>query len=236
MNIDTLLALQAEDGRIRMLRHEQKTLLPARRAAADKRLKVAEEAVRIAEEEHTAIQREYARYQNDFAQQRNSMLRAERNALSQKHARGLAAATAEYEAAQRALAAAEAASTRIDQSLSPSERRLDIAREFYVEEELAVQGLTRDIETRAGEVAAELARLQDVRAALAEKIPPALLAQYERLILTRWPGVVELDTASITCTGCNLSQPRSVKQQLEAARNSGSDAPVCCPNCGRILY
>lgn len=236
MNIENILALQEEDGRIRLLQHELKTVLPARRAEAKARLKAAQAAVELATEENLAMQREYDRYQTDYTKQRNTMLRAERNAMGQTRSRSLKAAGAEYEMAKQALARAEAAALRVDESLTPSERRLDAARAFEIEEEQVVTAMLQDLATREDAVKAEMARCTEQRKAAFATLPGELSAHYERVKKTRWPAVAAFDRHASACAGCNIKQPSYVAQKLDAANASDEGAFVCCPNCGRILY
>lgn len=236
MNIDNLLALQDEDARIRTLKHELESLLPARRAAANTRLKAAQHAVEIATQENLASEAERLRLTQDYTRQHNALLRAERNAASQKHLRGINAAAKEYQEAKQALAALEAATKRYNDDRTPTERLLDAAREFEANEEDAVRAILADLAARKADVEAELANVTARRDEIAATIPADILAYYRRVMLTRWPVVAPFKHAVRVCTGCNLTQPMSVKQALDTMAKNGNATITTCPNCGRILY
>ena len=235
MDIQALLALQEEDGRIRDLQRELKTLLPARRKAADARLAEARKRVLAAEAENLQANREYDRFNRQFQRDRDRMARAERNATGMTGARGLAAADQEHRAAAESAAAAEAGMSAADKNRTPTERRLDEAKQFEAEEELAVQEILDAAAARKTAVEAELEKVQAKREALVAAVPPAQLRYYDRLRLTRWPCAVEYNRAEGVCTGCNLVQPPSVTQAVLHADKTPNAPLVTCPACGRIL-
>ncbi len=235
MDIQALLALQEEDGRLRDLQRELKTLLPSRRAAAQARLAEARERVKAAEAENLQAAKEYDRFLRQFQRDRDRMARAERNAMGQTAARALAAADQEHRAAAAGAAAAEAGLAEADKNRTPTERKLDEARQAEAEEELAVQEIFDAIEARKALVEAESEKVKARRDALVADVPPAQLRYYDRLRLTRWPCAVPYNRAEGVCTGCNLVQPPSVTQAVLHADKT-PDAPlVTCPACGRIL-
>lgn len=235
MDIQALLALQEEDGRLRELQRELRVLLPKRKADAQARLQAARDAVEAATRENLAAQREIERFQRDYTRRREQMARAERNAAALSDARSLGAVMQEHASAAEAAARAEAAVSNADQSLTPTERRLDQARAFEAEEDVAVQEINEAIAERKALIEAEIERVKARRAELAAAVPPAQLRYYERLALTRWPCAVEYDRADGVCTGCNLVQPPSVTQAVHHADSEPTAGLVTCPACGRIL-
>lgn len=235
MDIQALLALQEEDGRLRELQRELRVLLPKRKAEAQARLQAARDAVEAATRENLAAQREIERFQRDYTRRREQMARAERNAAMLSDARALDAAMQEHASAAEAAARAEAAASNADQSLTPTERRLDQARAFEAEEDVAVQEINEAIAERKALIEAEIERVKARRAELVAAVPPEQLRHYERLSLTRWPCAVEYNRAEGVCTGCNLVQPPSVTQAVIHADNVPTAGFVTCPACGRIL-
>lgn len=235
MDIQSLLALQQEDGLLRALQHELKTLLPARRAEAKARLLAAREAVEAATRENLAAAREYERFQDDYRRRREQMSRAERNATGMTSARGLEAAQREHDraAAESERAAAEA--NKAEQYVTPTERKLDQARAFEAEEEVAVQEIYNAIDARKALVEAESEKIKARCEEAAKAVPPEQLEYYTRLKLTRWPCVVEYDRKRNVCTGCNLVQPQAVTQAVLSAERNPGNGFVRCPSCGRIL-
>lgn len=235
MDIQALLALQEEDGRLRELQRELRVLLPKRKAEAQARLQAARDAVEAATRENLAAQREIERFQRDYTRRREQMARAERNAAALSDARALDAAMQEHASAAEAAARAEAAVSNADQSLTPTERRLDQARAFEAEEDVAVQEINEAIAERKALIEAEIERVKARRAELAAAVSPVQLRYYERLALTRWPCAVEYARAEGVCTGCNLVQPPSVTQAVLHADGEPNAGLVTCPACGRIL-
>lgn len=82
-----------------------------------------------------------------------------------------------------------------------------------------------------GEAGAELARLQDERAAIVPSVDPALLATYDRL-RPRLEGVAVARVVSGACSGCHLS---IAAVDLERIARLGPGEHATCEQCGRIL-
>ena len=236
MKLDNLLALQDEDTRLRNLQRELVTLLPERRKAAKERLRIAQNAVDAATQENLAAQREYERFQHDYTRQRDNMNRAERNAGRIMSLKGQEAAAAEYAAAETAANAASDAANRAAENRTPTERRLDDARAFYAEEEIAIAAILAALDERKVQVEGEIASLQEHRNELAATVDPTQLHYYDRVRKGCWPAAVQFNRNDGVCTGCNLVQPASVKQAVLAADKSANAPLIYCPSCGRILY
>lgn len=235
MDIQNLLTLQQEDGRLRDLQREIKELLPKRRAEAKARLQAARDAVDAATRANLEALREVERFQRDYTRHSARMGLAEQKAIGMTHARALEAAQQELDAAAAAAAEAAAGSAVADQALTPTERALDRARAFEAEEEVAVQAIYDAIDDRKALVEAEIQKVTERRAACVADVPAAQLRYYERLRLTRWPCVVPYNRTEHVCTGCNLVQPPSVTQAVLLSDKSDSATPATCPSCGRIL-
>lgn len=235
MDIQALLALQEEDGRLRDLQRELKVLLPGRRDEAEKRLDEAKQRVKAAEAEHLQAVKEFEHFNRQYQRDRDRMARAERNAVGQTGARALAAADQEHRDAAASAAAAEAGMAEAGKARTPTERKLDEARQVEAEEELAVKEIREAVAARKAAVEAELEKVKAKRESLVGAVPPAQLRYYERLKLTRWPCAVEYNRAEGVCTGCNLVQPPSVTQAVLHADKTPNAPLVTCPACGRIL-
>ncbi|MEG1480253.1 MAG: hypothetical protein RSD41_04540 [Kiritimatiellia bacterium] len=235
MDMQSLLALQDEDGRLRDLQREIKVILPRRKADAQARLQSAREAVESAQQINLSAQREYARFQRDYTRQRDIMTRSERNSASLTNSRAVGVAMSEHATATAAAEQAQAAAAAVAEALTPEERRLDQARAFEAEEEVAVQELFNAITERKTLIETEIAKVQVKRDELAQAVPEDQLKYYDRLRLTRWPCIVEYNRTESVCNGCNLVQPHSVTQGILFADQSPTSAMVICPACGRIL-
>ncbi len=77
----------------------------------------------------------------------------------------------------------------------------------------------------------ELAQVAASRAALADDVPPDLLARYER-IRTRTGGVGIARLDGHRCTGCHLELPN---REVDELRRAPADQVVLHEECGRIL-
>ena len=142
----------------------------------------------------------------------------------------------EHRDAQIAAQTAEMDAAEADAARSPTEKKLDAARAFELEEEDAVREILATLDARKEQVELELDKVKARRDELAQAVPPDQLRYYERLRLTRWPCIAAFNRAEGVCTGCNLVQPPSVKQAVSHADKDPANAPlVTCPACGRIL-
>jgi uncharacterized protein len=81
------------------------------------------------------------------------------------------------------------------------------------------------------ELAAEMAGLDERRAAAAAAVPPDLLATYDR-IRTRLGGVGAAPLVGNHCGGCHLVLPAT---ELDRLKYQPDEAVITCDNCGRIL-
>ena len=238
MDLQPLLALQEEDGRIRALQEELRVLLPQRKRAAQARLQAARDAVEAATAENIRALRELERLQRDYTRSSSAMNRAERNLAGLTDARAINAAMQEHASASARASAAESAMG--DQHLTPTERKLDQARAFEAEEDVAVQAIFDAIAERKATVEAELEKVQALRAQCAAAVPADQLDYYNRLSKTCWPCIVDYNRSTNVCGGCDLRQPPATAQALEKADRDAltfsADCPfVVCPTCGRIL-
>ncbi len=236
MDIQALLALQEEDGHLRALQRELRTILPKRRAEAKARLLAAKAAVDAATRENLDAEKEAARYERDYRRSIDRLSRAEQAAFGVVGSRHLQNLAQEHDRAQADIEKAEAGKAKADRELTPTQRRLDAARQHEADEQLAVQAVLDDLDARKRRIEEEIAKVTARRDAARANVPQDLLRRYDRLSLTRWPCAVEFNRADNVCMGCNLVQPPSIAQQVQKASKSDSAALVVCPSCGRILF
>jgi uncharacterized protein len=71
----------------------------------------------------------------------------------------------------------------------------------------------------------------DARSRAADGLPPAVVAEYDRL-RGRLGGIGAARLVNGRCGGCHLSLSAS---ELDALRREPADALLCCEQCGRIL-
>jgi predicted nucleic acid-binding Zn-ribbon protein len=92
------------------------------------------------------------------------------------------------------------------------------------------QSRQRELAVARAEIDAELAVLDERRAALAQNLAPTVLAEYERL-RERLGGVAVAHVEHGMCTGCNLALAAGERDRL----NHGGANLAHCEQCGRIL-
>ncbi len=97
--------------------------------------------------------------------------------------------------------------------------------------EAASHGADQALAVLEAEIDAELTGATADRAALAERIPPALLAQYEQL-RARLGGVAVARLEGNRCGGCHLDLSTT---ELADVRAVGPGEFTQCPQCGRLL-
>jgi predicted nucleic acid-binding Zn-ribbon protein len=92
-----------------------------------------------------------------------------------------------------------------------------------MEQLLALQSLQFDERSRTSRADAEMEKLRD-------KVPTAILAHYERLVLRGRKGVAMVRAG--VCSECHLHITRGKLANLSATANEVH----LCDNCGRYLY
>ena len=111
----------------------------------------------------------------------------------------------------------------LEEAVKQAQARLD-------EESVGVNAYIAELDERLAETTAAHVEELENRKACAQKIPPDMLAKYDRLRTRRWPVIVQL-TVDDVCDGCHMKQPPAVAQMV-----SHNDRIVGCSECGRLLY
>lgn len=91
------------------------------------------------------------------------------------------------------------------------------------EERSEIEKATKDTDKRAKE-------LEKERNKLRTDLPKRLVRRYE-FILSRRPGAAVVPCVEGVCTGCNMTVPPQLFNELQRAQDIHQ-----CPNCQRILY
>lgn len=111
---------------------------------------------------------------------------------------------------------------RLQAELAEAERAFDAAEAEWKADQEALRA-------RLQETLAAIAKATASREELIRTIPPAALAEYDRLRRIR-RGVAVARIAQNTCLGCRIGLPMSVVQQARVSPDF-----VYCPSCGRLL-
>ena len=124
-----------------------------------------------------------------------------------------------------------------DEELAVMEQREDLDGELATLQasidalEREAQGFREVIASAEAEIDAELASVSAVRAGLAEPLPPALVADYEkRRAQNKGAGAARL--VGTTCQACHLTIPST---EAERIRRAAGNEVAYCDNCSAIL-
>ncbi len=87
-----------------------------------------------------------------------------------------------------------------------------------------------DLETKSKALGSQQQELEIEREALAAKIDPDLLDQFERLFNSKGDAAIVAVEHGV-CTGCHMKVTTATAAEVKAGKEI-----VSCENCGRILY
>jgi hypothetical protein len=143
----------------------------------------------------------------------------------------------EYAAFQHEILGLKADKSRIEDEIlkmfeesEQQQREVKLLAAKAAEAAAAVSERRKAIQAALQDADARVARVQNERAELSEKIPPAFRNPYERL-LTRADGRAMAACQNYVCSGCRMSLTANTVSLL-----MGGDKLVYCQSCGRILY
>lgn len=227
--IEQMLVLQDRDQKIRALRLEQQTLPRERKTLDDKltaaraRYEAARQRVRENEVARRGLELEVEGKQAAISRFRIQQQGTRKNEEYQ-------ALTSEIRRFE------EAVSTLEDQELTLMEAAEVLQQQAKAEEqefqrgEALLKKQVDDLQTRGAGHAERLAALEEERAALVDRVPPAAFDLYQRLFAKKSDAAV-VPVEHEVCAGCHMKVPTQTVVQLRAEQGT-----VQCPNCGRILY
>jgi len=228
--IPLLIDLQDVDGRIRELEKEMKDI-PARKALENSRLDGARLALAEAKAKLVDAQLAEKKCESEAEEARAKIKELRISQSSSKMG------NSEYRdiniRCDQLKQEAEAADNRgqaIMEDKIPLEEDVRKAQARLDEDSVGVNAYIKELDDRLADVTAEHARCLEDRKECAAKVPPDVLARYDRLRTRRWPVVVML-TDDEVCDGCHMKQPPAVAQMVRH-----HDRIVGCSECGRLLY
>ncbi len=151
---------------------------------------------------------------------------------------GLIRSEKELEALRQEITALRVRKSDLEESLleimeqvEDLESLVDTLKQRHVELTGAVEELTRERDTAATDIDAELAERRAGRDAAAANIPAEVLEYYDDL-RRRKEGLAVAELQGRTCAGCRLELTQI---ELEDARNDAQSGLARCEQCGRIL-
>ena len=228
--IPLLIDLQDVDGRIRELEREMQDI-PARKAQENSRLDGARLALAQAKaalvEAQLAEKKCESEAEEARAKIRELRISQSSNKMGNTEYRDINIRCDQLE--QEANAADNRGQALMEEKI-PLEEAVKKAQARLDEESVGVNAYIAELDERLAETTAAHAEELENRKACAQKIPPDMLAKYDRLRTRRWPVIVQL-TVDDVCDGCHMKQPPAVAQMV-----SHNDRIVGCSECGRLLY
>ena len=232
--LEQLLDVQQHDTTVDQLRHRRATL-PERTQVEEGTAEIARLDAAIAEvgERVGAVRREQKKREDEVALLEDRWAELDRTLYS-----GTVSAPKELQALQEEQEVIRRRQRRLEDEVLEHMEQAE-----PLDEEVAARTTERDgvhervqaamaalAEAEAG-LDAEIATVEGERAALAEGLPDALLAEYDQ-IRRQQGGIGAARLQGATCTGCNLGLPAVVVDRI---RKMDPDEVVHCEECGRIL-
>lgn len=225
------LDLAAEAARARSSELPERAALPQLQA---ERTRI-EAEIAAAEVERVETQAEEERLGSEVSQLARDIETADLERYSGKRMdRDEAAA---HDASQHELRerkdALEAQELALLERLEAVEQRLESASTVRSAKGLEIERAERAICAVEAEVASEIARLLSARERIAPKIPPVILAAYDRVReQPRAGGRGAAPLKDGRCGACRIALPSHVKAKMLAEPD---DALIQCPQCRRVL-
>jgi len=113
----------------------------------------------------------------------------------------------------------------------PLERNVKLAEEELKAEKIEVEKQKAEARARTERDKKELQEQEAARRRLAAELPPALVANYERISKKLGRGNAVAEAVDGRCTGCQMMLRPQLFQDLKL-----SSEVLYCESCGRILY
>jgi uncharacterized protein len=232
--LEALLFLQDEDSAIDALAHRKATL-PERAERAEHERALAQVDARERDAMSTR-QRHEARLSDLAGEVSEIVARAAR--IDDRLRAGEAASFRDQEAMATEMGNLDRLRRDLDdeqilvmEAIEPLETELSSLADVRKAEDSEIVRLGEAIATAEREIDAEIAIHRSKRDEIAQTIPEALLADYERL-RTRLGGVGAARVIGGMCSGCHLTISAT---ELDHLRHVADGEIVHCEQCGRIL-
>lgn len=228
-----LLQLAEHDTRTSQLTHQQKALPEHARIAElmGERGQLLEDYTQ-AETELSDLQRELKKAEADIEPVRARRVRDQERVDSgavtdPKALRGL---LEEIEHLGRRIGDLEEAELEVMEAADIAQKRFAMIAERRTAIEGDIRALMRTRDEQVKALAGQAEVVAQARAAVAQGLPAALVAKYDKVAANRGTGAAQL--VQRRCTGCRLDIDAAELRAIEAAP---ADEVVTCDECGRIL-
>jgi len=223
-----LIQLQEIDVKIRA-HTEQKNRLPEALAALERRRAASKEGLEKAKDTLLAAQKNKRDRDKDLevAVQKVEKLKTRSSEIKNNK---------EYQAILKEIESAELESKTIEDDILKLMEKIDnaasqitTAEQRAQDEDAALLEEQKQHEAASVKLGEESKALEQARQEAMSRIPPQVLSQYQKLVISR--GVAMAEARGESCSGCYMSIPPQVFVNVKK-----NEAIITCPNCNRILY
>ncbi len=227
--LSLLIGLQEIDGKIRAL-VEQKKHMPEVLANLENKRAAIKADIEKSKENLVAAQKNKRDREKDLevGAQKVEKLRARTSEIKNNK---------EYQALLKEIETAEHENKAIEDDILTLMEKIDSASAEIIdtekqakEDEVAILVEQKEMEAAFSKIEAELNSVEQARQEQLSRIQPALLAQYQMLLLSK-AGIAIAEARGEACSGCYMSIPPQVFVNVKK-----NESIITCPQCGRILY
>lgn len=227
--LNLLIQLQEIDGKIRAL-VEQKKRMPEALANLENKRAAIKADVEKSKENLAAAQKSKRDRDKDLevGVQKVEKLKARTSEIKNNK---------EYQALLKEIETAEQENKTVEDDILSLMEKIDTASAAITateqqakDDEAAIDAEQKDMEAAFSNIEAELNGVEQSRQEQISRIQPAVLAQYQKLLLSK-AGIAIAEARGEACSGCYMSIPPQVFVNVKK-----NESIITCPQCGRILY
>jgi predicted nucleic acid-binding Zn-ribbon protein len=227
--LNLLIQLQELDGNIRTLVEQKKRLPEALAGLEAKRAANQADLDKVKENLLTAQKNKRDRDQDlEAGGQKVEKLKAHTTEI--KNNKEYTALLKEIETAEQENKAIEDNLLVLMEKIDSAAAQITAAEQKAKEEDAAVQKEQQQLEAAFAKLETDLQGVEAARGEMAARIKPAILTQYQKLIISKG-GVAIAEARGESCSGCYMSIPPQVFVNVKKNENI-----ITCPHCARILY
>ncbi len=144
----------------------------------------------------------------------------------------------EYQALLKEIEAGEQENKATEDSILGLMEKIDAAAQGIIaaeqrsrDEEAALQAEQKQLEAEFAKFDEEMGGMEQARKEIVGKVQPAVLTQYQKLLVSKAGGVAIAEARGEACSGCYMSIPPQVFVNVKK-----NEKIITCPHCGRILF
>lgn len=226
--IERLLILQERDKKARLLRTELKTV-PVERKALEDKLASTKQLAHDTHQRQRAAEVEQARLDNEIRSRRDQIAKYETQKMQTRKNEEYQALNHSIEHVRKEIAGIEDRQIELMETLESLKPMVAAADQAAAAAASLVQRQLADLQSKQGNLEAQLAELDSTRSKFTEGLDEDLLDDYKRLFTTKNEAVVPL--SHDVCSGCHMSVTTATATAVRLGKSI-----VHCQQCNRILY